>query len=207
MSLRLSSDDNLYVLNVLVQRCLFLQIEDCENLLRCLFTKLQQLHRQYDDLNARSRVLTANRFCCPREETARGRPRYSVSNDAISGLHRIHRSWREVAENIGVYSYRTVLRRGREFGMSVSNRRGPRSSYSDVNNDQLCQHISILQSLPNAGETFVLGALRNRGLNVQRFRVRDAIRQVDPLSRAMRRSVAVLRRVYNVPCPNALWYV
>ena len=59
--------------------------------------------------------------------------------------------------------------------------------------------------LPDAGETFVQGALRQRNIHVQRWRVRNTIQLVDPLSRAVRRSVAILRRVYNVPCPNALW--
>ena len=198
-------EDSLHVLNVLVRRCTYLQIDECDNLLRHLISEVQQMDRQYDDLNSQSRILSENRFCCPRENSVRGRPRYSIPNDAISGLHRIHRSWKQVSANIGV-SYRTLLRRCHQNGMVVNSTRGPRSCYSDINNDQLCQHISqILQILPNAGETFVLGALRHRGIHVQRYRVREAICLVDPLSRAMRRSVAILRRVYNVPCPNALW--
>ena len=198
-------EDSIHVLNVLVWRSSCLQIGECENLLRCLFSELQQMYARYDDLSSQSVVHSEHHFSCPRETSIRGRPRYSISNDVISGLHRIHRSWQQVSADIAV-SYRTLLRRRHENGMVVNNTRGPRSSYSGVSSDQLCQHISqILQILPNAGETFVLGALRQRGIHVQRYRVRDAIRVVDPLSRAMRRSVAVMRRVYNVPCPNALW--
>ncbi|CAB4022102.1 Hypothetical predicted protein, partial [Paramuricea clavata] len=95
-------EDSLHVLNVLVRRCTYLQIDECDNLLRHLISEVQQMDRQYDDLNSQSRILSEDRFCCPREDSVRGRPRYSTPNDAISGLHRIHRSWKEVSANIGV---------------------------------------------------------------------------------------------------------
>ena len=199
-------EDSILVLNVLVLRCAdFQNMDECMTLLRRLISDVQQMHGRYDDLTSQSRMQSDYRFFCPRENNIRGRPRYAIPNNIISGLHRIHRSWQHVSNDIGV-SYRTLLRRRHENGMDVNSTRGPRRSYSNINNDQLCQQVShILQILPNAGETFVLGALRQRGIHVQRYRVREAIRLVDPLSRAMRRSVAVLRRVYNVPCPNALW--
>lgn len=198
-------EDNISVLNILVCRCSELQVEECMVPLRRLFSEVQQMHRQYDDVTSQLRIQREHSFSCPTENSIRGRPRYSISNEAISGLHRIHRNWQQVSANIGV-SYRTVLRRRHESGMTVNSTTGARRSYSNINNEELCQHISnVLQILPNAGETFVLGALRQRGIHVQRYRVREAIRLVDPLSRAMRRSVAVLRRIYNVPCPNALW--
>ncbi|XP_028414231.1 uncharacterized protein LOC114537289 [Dendronephthya gigantea] len=53
----------------------------------------------------------------------------------------------------------------------------------------------------------MIGALRSRGIFVQRRRIREAIYTVDPVSRALRRQQAVTRRTYNVPCPNALWHV
>ena len=83
---------------------------------------------------------------------------------------------------------------------------GPRTTYTNFSENDLCNIVrDVLEILPNAGEIFVLGALRQRGIHVQRWRVCDAIHHVDPLTRAMRRSVAILRRAYNVPCPNALW--
>ena len=199
-------EDSISVLNVLVLRCSNIQnMDECITLLRRLLSDVQQMHGRYDDLTSQSRIESEHSFCCPRESNVRGRPRFTIPNNIISGLHRIHRSWQQVSNDIGV-SYRTLLRRRHENGMTVNSTRGPRRSYSNINTDQLCQQVShILQILPNAGETFVLGALRQRGVHIQRYRVREAIRLVDPLSRAMRRSVAVLRRVYNVPCPNALW--
>ena len=59
--------------------------------------------------------------------------------------------------------------------------------------------------LPDAGETFIIGGLRRRGIHVQRSRIRDAIMEVDPINRALRRTRSVIRRVYNVASPNSLW--
>ena len=51
------------------------------------------------------------------------------------------------------------------------------------------------------------GALRGRGINVQRWRIRNAIRNIDPINRAIRRRYTIQRRLYNVKKPNLLWHV
>jgi hypothetical protein len=129
----------------------------------------------------------------------------SLPQNALTNLHGIHRRWSQVAAEIGV-SYRTILRRRHQYRLPVSNTSGPRNTFTEITHTDLCNVVrEVLQILPNAGETFVLGALRQRNIHIQRWKVRNAICSVDPLSRALRRSVAILRRVYNVPCPNALW--
>lgn len=145
-------------------------------------------------------------FSCPTEDATRsGRPRFDVPEEVIRRLNDIHGSWQEVAREASV-SYRTILRRRHQYSMPVNDTSGPRVTYSDITNSQLCDAISeVLQIMPNAGETIVIGALRNREIHVQRWRVREAINIVDPVSRALRRCRAVIRRSYNVPCPNALW--
>ena len=128
-----------------------------------------------------------------------------VPQRVISGLYDIHRSWVEVAREAGV-SYRTILRRRHQYQLPVVEIRGPRSSFSEISHENLCDHVrQVLQLLPHAGETYVIGALRGRGIFVQRWRIREAIYNVDPVSRALRRQRAVTRRSYNIPCPNALW--
>lgn len=90
--------------------------------------------------------------------------------------------------------------------MTTSTRTGPRSTYSDISHDQLCTVIrEILNILPNAGESYVLGACRSRGIHVQRSRLRDAINTVGPVSRALRRTVSIVRWQYSVRAPNSLW--
>ena len=145
-------------------------------------------------------------FVCPIEQPRNpGRPRYHVPESAISGLFAIHRSWTVVAREAGV-SYRTLLRRRHQYHLKVANTQGPRNFFSEITDEDLCNSVrEVLQILPNAGETYVIGAIRSRGIFVQRQRVRDAINTIDPVSRALRRQRAIVRRTYNVPCPNALW--
>ena len=145
-------------------------------------------------------------FSCPTEQATRsGRPRFQIPEEVIQGLFDIHGSWKDVAKEAGV-SYKTLLRRRHQYSMTVNNTSGPRITYSDISNSKLCEVVSeVLQIMPNAGETYVIGALRNRGIHVQRWRIRETINVVDPVSRALRRCRAVIRRTYNVPCPNALW--
>ena len=123
------------------------------------------------------------------------------------GLYTIHRNWSQVAREVCV-SYCTVLRRQHQLGLPVSGTNGPRNTYTNISQSDLCNIVrEVLQFLPNAGETFKQGASRQRNIHVRRWRVRNTIQLVDPLSCALRRSVAILCRVYNVPCPNALWLV
>ena len=70
----------------------------------------------------------------------------------------------------------------------------------------MCSEVeNILIILPEAGETIIIGALRSRSIHVQRRRLREAINDVDPVSTALRRTVTIVRRKYNVASPNALW--
>ena len=47
----------------------------------------------------------------------------------------------------------------------------------------------VLDVLPDAGETYIIGACRQRNIFVQRQRIRDAINTVDPISRALQRFI------------------
>ena len=138
-------------------------------------------------------------------EVTWGRPKLQITRVELERLFDIYKSWKEVASFLGVCE-RTIQRRRIELGMPTSSRSGPRSTYSNISEDNLCQVIrEILNILPNAGESYVLGACRARGIHVQRRRLRDAINIVDPVSRALRRTVSIVRRRYNVRGPNSLW--
>lgn len=64
---------------------------------------------------------------------------------------------------------KTVLRRQYQYSMVVNETTGPLITYSDLSNGQLRQVVNeVLQIMPNAGETYVIGALRNRGIRVKR---------------------------------------
>ena len=103
-------------------------------------------------------------------------------------------------------STRTLQRRRTELGLELSRRRGPRITYTPISDEELCNTVrEVLEILPNAGETYIIGACRRRNIHVQRQRIRNAIAMVDPVSRALRRSISVIRRTYSVPAPNSLW--
>ena len=79
--------------------------------------------------------------------------------------------------------------------------------YTQITDDELDAVINeILHITPEAGEHLVIGALRSRGISLQRYRIREAIMRVDPIGRASRRIRIVLHRQYSVPGPNSLWY-
>lgn len=145
-------------------------------------------------------------YVCPMEASENnsacsGRPRFSIPGEQIDGLRRLHFTWKKIAEMLGV-SERTVRRRRQELGQEI----GQTVSYSDIDDGDLDTHIQhILHYSPNSGERMVIGALKGFGIKVQRERVRDSIRRVDPVSRELRRNNAIHRRVYNVKAPNELW--
>lgn len=66
----------------------------------------------------------------------------------------------------------------------------------------------LRQDFPYIGQVMVMGILQSRGLQVSRSRVRECIRQTDPLNTALRwRGTPHNRRVYSVPGPNSLWHI
>ena len=90
--------------------------------------------------------------------------------------------------------------------MNISETSGPRLTYTNISNEDLCSEVrNILIILPEAGETVIIGALRSRSIHVQRRRVREAVNAVDLVNRAVRRTVTIVRRKYDVASLNALW--
>lgn len=93
-----------------------------------------------------------------------------------------------------------TLQRRVEYGIS--------DNYCEITDDELESAVrDILRLTPFSGESYVRGALRGRGINVQRWRVRDTLRNVDPINRCIRRRYAIQRRLYNVKKPNHLWHI
>ena len=90
--------------------------------------------------------------------------------------------------------------------MNISETSGPRLTYTNISNEDLCSAVrNVFIILPEAGETIIIGDLRSRSIHVRRRRVLEAINAVDPVIGALRRTVTIIRRKYNVASPNALW--
>ena len=76
-----------------------------------------------------------------------------------------------------------------------------KKEYSQTSDDTL--HIVVRSVL----SVVVLGALRERGLLVQRNRSRQSIFRISPVSRALTCFRTVHRRVYNRTKPNSLTFI
>ena len=131
-----------------------------------------------------------------------GRPRLQILQEQLQTLHNdASFRWADIGRILGI-SERTLHRRRHEFGLPV----GVGEDFSDVSNDDLDEHVrEILEVTPSAGQHLVEGGLRQRGLRIQRHRIQESIRRVDPVVSTLRAAQQIIRRVYSVPCPNALW--
>ena len=101
-------------------------------------------------------------------------------------------------------STRAIERRMAEFGLSI------RSTYSEVQDDQLDRIIlELMRSFPNTGYRRMSGMLTSRGIRVQQWRIREAMRRANPVGVMLRALElrTVHRRHYWVPGPLALWHV
>ena len=76
---------------------------------------------------------------------------------------------------------------------------------SDQELDTIVQEIASL--FPNCGEKTVSGRLKSRGILIQRERVRESLRRVDPSGVRSRCRTVLHRRKYSVSSPNSLWHV
>ena len=130
-----------------------------------------------------------------------GRPRFLITQHQLQYLRSMSFSWVQISEMLGV-SYMTIYRRRQEFWM-------PRSPSGTLSDAELYDVICHMQSkLPALGQTMVWGTLRSMGFCVTRERVRQAIRDIDPIHTALRwRWQLVRRHPYSVPGPNSLWHM
>ncbi|CAC5405336.1 uncharacterized protein LOC134706405 [Mytilus trossulus] len=136
------------------------------------------------------------------EETSTGRPKYNL-NQSIMYLYESGMSWSRMASCLQV-SLSTIRRRRDELGLDPSNMH----RFSRISNNDLDQEIiTALQFTPNAGESFIQGSFRGRGIRIQRWRLRERLNVIDPVGRALRKRRAIQRRVYNVEGINHLWHV
>ena len=88
----------------------------------------------------------------------------------------------------------TIYRRRQHFNL---NENDIRQSISDQDLNTLLKEIRA--QMPNAGETVVMGQLRSLGYYISRQRLREAIRQTDPINTPLRwRGLLTTRRPYSV---------
>ena len=182
-------------------------LEDMEQLLDIISSKIEQLQSLYDDNYFEDRMDTVNN----EQRTSLsahmhlgnvGRPRYEITQEQIELLHdALGFRWADIARMLGVSS-RTLIRRRQDFSMPV----GHQQNFSTLSDDALDRVISeILAITPQSGLRLVQGALRSRGYRIQRRRIIEALQRLDPITSALRQTRGIIRRTYRVPGPNSLW--
>ena len=141
-----------------------------------------------------------NCYRCPINPThGPGRPKYHITKNQLEFLRSKHFSWVNIAKLLHV-STRTLRRRKNELDIN--------DEFSNISEDELTQAMEDIRKVtPNIGQSRMVGALRARGIHVQRQRVRECLRKIDPVGTALRWNSAVYRRKYYVPHPNALWHI
>eukprot|EP00794_Sanderia_malayensis_P001053 gene1053-381_t len=135
-----------------------------------------------------------------------GRPYLDITRDQLEHLRSIHFSWKKIAELLNV-SYSTVKRRRKEFEMEESRFSNITDNELDIIYANLTSQEGGNLGTPNLGRRRFMGALRSRAIRVQRWRVSECIRRVDPIGCALRWRLVIHRRKYFVPTPNSLWHI
>ena len=187
-------------------------LSSCVNLFdvidRGLYNRLIDLAQNYIVLLRSSAVgqveesRASSAYSPPIQRSNFGRPRYAITFDQLSFLVGENFNTRRTANCLGV-SVSTVRRRLRDSGIDLDQ---TYSKISDVDLDQLIRNIRL--HFPRIGRRQMRAMLESdHGLRIQRFRVRLAMRRVDPPGAAIRWSEVHARRRYNVYGANALWHI
>lgn len=133
----------------------------------------------------------------------KGRPRYDVTKEHLQALVGLGFNAQLIGTLLGT-STRTIERRLNEFGLRMS------LKYSQLGDAELDNVVrEVLRESPNAGYQRMTGHLRARGVTLQRDRIRNSMRRVDPEGILLRSLEVTLvnRRKYNVRGPLALWHI
>ena len=86
----------------------------------------------------------------------------------------------------------TVWRRLKESNVQID-------KYTDISDSELDNVVSqVQQQHPNIGQIMLQGFLQQRGVIVQRYRIRESICRTDPLRRSLRWHQTLTRRTYSV---------
>ena len=95
----------------------------------------------------------------------------------------------------------TIQRKLKEFGIEFNR-------FSEITNQDLDDLVKeIVTRLPACGTRSIQTLLKVNGVILQRERVRESIRRVDPLGLETRLHSTLHRWQYNVASPNALWHI
>ncbi|XP_034063866.1 uncharacterized protein LOC117540973 isoform X2 [Gymnodraco acuticeps] len=175
-----------------VERCIedLAQLDMDVDVNPAVFESLQEVARQLEILSET-------------EEATLGRPSYMLPLNVIEAHLRWGHTAGDIAQVFGVCE-RTIRRRMTQNGIRVQD------LLTLLDDNSLDETVTqILQHHPNSGYKMMVGHLNARGIRIQRQRVQESMRRVDPggvLIRTLQLNPR-RRRKYFVPAPNSLWHI
>lgn len=129
-----------------------------------------------------------------------GRPLIVLNIEHVEFLRSAGYTWHDVASIIGV-SRTTIWRHLTSLGLDLV-------SFTDISDSQLDDTVKEIQhQYPNVGQIMLEGYLKEKGIKVQRYRIRESNARTDPLRRSLRWHEALTRRSYSVQGANSLWHI
>lgn len=129
-----------------------------------------------------------------------GAPEFNIPKITLVNLLESGFLISEVAKLLSV-SERTIYRRMNKYGLS-------KMTFSSITDQEL--DIIVLQTkhdFPLCGEKMIKQILAQKGIKIQRWRLRDSIHRIDSAGVQERKKRRLHRRVYNVGGPNCLWHI
>ena len=131
----------------------------------------------------------------------RGRPKFLINYSQLADMLQLHFKVPYIARLFGV-SVRTIRRRMKDAGLYVSD------LYCTLSDAQLDEVVrNVFRQFPNSGYRMMAGHLRHLNIHVQQLRIRDSLHRISPPSLAVRWNETIVRRVYSVRSPLALWHI
>ena len=129
-----------------------------------------------------------------------GRPSLHIDMEAVLALKGYSFSWKMISKIFSIHRT-TLWRKLKEHGLEGE------MSFTDMHEQQLDEMIGKLkQTHPLAGERTIIGMLRSKGMNIQRWKIRESIHRTGPVNPAIRWIQKNPRCIYSVPGPNSLWH-
>lgn len=129
-----------------------------------------------------------------------GAPKYDLPKNVIEDLIQDGFSIKDISLLLSV-SESTVYRRMAFYGIR-------KQEFSILGDQELDQEVvKLTQEFPYCGENMIGKMLLDKGITIQRFRLRESLHRVDKCGIAERSRGRLHRRTYNVQGANHLWHI
>lgn len=135
-----------------------------------------------------------------KHKTACGPPMFVIPKCILKNLMDDGFLISDIAKLLSV-SESTIYRRMQIYSIA-------KQDFSRIDDNGLDQVLcEIIKDFPFSGEGILAQILKQKGIRVQRQRLRDSLHRIDNSGVRERKKGRLRRRVYNVQGPNHLWHV